>query len=259
MKITTKPEDQKSLIPVTPENDDERSIGKHYLVIDIDMCKVKKNDQTMLEYSVNKNHLDLLKILTLDEKSPKIVDGKPLLHVMAAAGGNSHQVKKLLFLGINVNTKDESGRTALHYVALNSENDSHYCTAEVLFEEGANIMAKDKEGRTPMDYFLRSEHKKSNPRVRELFINYMAVPIKPLKMWLDDCEGTLSRDDLKIKSDVEMQGALNLAKKCMLFLIFLVVYSYWLVMFIFSDDGKELVTKICSSNYQKISNNTNKI
>lgn len=211
---TTKPEDKKYLAPVTYEIDDETSIGKHCLVIDIDMCSVRKNDQDILEYSVSKNHMDLLKILTLDEESPKKIDGKSLLHVMAAAGGNSYQIENLLSLGVNVNLKDESGRTGLHYVALNTVNDSHYYTAEVLFKEGANLLEKDKEGRTPMDLFFRSEQKESNPRVRELFLNYMTIPIQPLKIWLGDCEENLCQDDWKIKKGIEKDALDYNAREC---------------------------------------------
>jgi serine protease Do len=56
------------------------------------------------------------------------------------------ELKALLDSGINVNAKDRSGRTALHYAAVLGQAE----LARHLLSRGANVNVKDARGRTPL-------------------------------------------------------------------------------------------------------------
>ena len=66
----------------------------------------------------------------------------------AAAQGNSEAVKQHLTAGTNVNAKDESGWTPLHWATSKVHNK----TAELLIKEGADVNAVNIDGRSPLDY-----------------------------------------------------------------------------------------------------------
>jgi ankyrin repeat protein len=57
-------------------------------------------------------------------------------------------LNKLLAQGVNVNTKDEFGYTALHY-AISRKNKT---IAMILLEHGADVTIQDDDGATPLDY-----------------------------------------------------------------------------------------------------------
>ncbi|MDD4520194.1 MAG: ankyrin repeat domain-containing protein, partial [Alphaproteobacteria bacterium] len=65
------------------------------------------------------------------------------------------EMRKLLDSGVNVNEKDESGQTLLHFISsmglLNS--------AKFLLENGADENIKDNAGKTPLDYAQNEEIK----------------------------------------------------------------------------------------------------
>ena len=63
-------------------------------------------------------------------------------------------VKALLKSGINVNSVDKEGRTALHY-AINADSggsDSSTEIVETLIDRRANVFARDLPGRLPLHY-----------------------------------------------------------------------------------------------------------
>ena len=66
----------------------------------------------------------------------------------AAALGNSEAVKQHLTAGTDVNAKDESGWTPLHWSASKVHNQ----IAELLIEEGADVNAVNKDDLAPLDY-----------------------------------------------------------------------------------------------------------
>ena len=66
----------------------------------------------------------------------------------AAALGNNEAVKQHLTAGTDVNAKDESGWTPLHWAASKVHNK----TAKLLIKEGADVNAINNDGQSPLDY-----------------------------------------------------------------------------------------------------------
>ena len=67
--------------------------------------------------------------------------------------GNVALVRRELSKGVDVNQKNDEGRTPLHLAA----GISNKKIAELLIEKGANINSKDKRGLTPLDYAVEGE------------------------------------------------------------------------------------------------------
>ena len=66
----------------------------------------------------------------------------------AAALGNIEVVKQFLDSGTDVNAKDESGWTPLHWATSKVHNK----TAKLLIKEGADVNAVNKDDLSPLDY-----------------------------------------------------------------------------------------------------------
>ena len=66
----------------------------------------------------------------------------------AAALGNNEAVKQHLTVGTDVNAKDESGWTPLHWAASKVHNK----TTKLLINEGADVNALNNHGLSPLDY-----------------------------------------------------------------------------------------------------------
>ena len=66
----------------------------------------------------------------------------------AAYSGNIDAVKQHLASGTDVNAKDKSGWTPLHWAASKVHNK----TAKLLIKEGADVNAVNKDGQSPLDY-----------------------------------------------------------------------------------------------------------
>ena len=66
----------------------------------------------------------------------------------AAALGNNEAVKQHLTAGTDVNVKDESGWTPLHWAASKVHNK----TAKLLIKEGADVNVVNIDGLSPLDY-----------------------------------------------------------------------------------------------------------
>ena len=65
----------------------------------------------------------------------------------AAQDGDMQAVKDLLDKGANVNAKDDTGKTVLHWVAPARDNPE---MVKVLVAKGADVNAKDNEGETAL-------------------------------------------------------------------------------------------------------------
>ena len=66
----------------------------------------------------------------------------------AAALGNNEAVKQHLAAGTDVNAKDESGWTPLHWATSKVHNK----TTKLLIKEGADVNALNNHGLSPLDY-----------------------------------------------------------------------------------------------------------
>jgi ankyrin repeat protein len=64
----------------------------------------------------------------------------------AALEGNTDTVRELIQEGVDINQRDENGRTALMFAVMNS----HYETMKVLLEHGADVQAKSDQGGTAL-------------------------------------------------------------------------------------------------------------
>ena len=67
---------------------------------------------------------------------------------LAAKNGNIGAVRQHLASGVDVNAKDDSGWTPLHWAASKVHNK----TAKLLIKEGADVNAVNKDGLSPLDY-----------------------------------------------------------------------------------------------------------
>ena len=87
-------------------------------------------------------------------------------------------LKKLLSLGINVNSNDEFGQTPLHLAIDSAFEDAIYIydtekkivepdlkLIKLLVENGANPYKKDNNGQSPLDWAIR---RKNNEFIRKL-------------------------------------------------------------------------------------------
>jgi ankyrin repeat protein len=64
----------------------------------------------------------------------------------AALDGNTEKVRELIQQGVDINQRDDDGRTALMFAVINS----HYETMRVLLEHGADVNAKSNKGGTAL-------------------------------------------------------------------------------------------------------------
>ncbi len=106
-----------------------------------------KNDagQTALDLALNQGRKDVGELL--------VAKGAAVSSIQAAARlGDLAKVKAFLEQGIDVNAKDENGRTALHIAAQNKHQD----IVELLLSNGADVHAKEKNGYTPLFYGIFS-------------------------------------------------------------------------------------------------------
>ena len=74
--------------------------------------------------------------------------------VVAVELGNIEAVKQHLNDGTEVNAKGGTGRTPLHWAAI----EGHKEITELLIAEGADVNAKDDGGETPLDFAIRRNH-----------------------------------------------------------------------------------------------------
>ena len=101
-------------------------------------------DHPVLFLAVKGGNLALLKKLVNRGLDPKTRDdeGRTLLHFV----NSEEEVEYLLDLGLDVMSLDDNGETPLHYVARSG----NLKLASILIEHGADVSAKDASGWTPL-------------------------------------------------------------------------------------------------------------
>jgi ankyrin repeat protein len=67
---------------------------------------------------------------------------------------NMRFMRRLVKIGVSINTVDEDGRIPLHYVCKNGNVEA----ALYLIELGSNTAIKDKKGFTPLELALKHKH-----------------------------------------------------------------------------------------------------
>ena len=85
-------------------------------------------------------------LLVLAVVAAKAADPTPLM--LAAASGNTNEVRSLLANGADTDTTDKHGMTALHGAAVGGHAD----IAKLLVEAGAHTETRGNNGRTPLHY-----------------------------------------------------------------------------------------------------------
>ncbi|GBO41154.1 Ankyrin-3 [Araneus ventricosus] len=121
------------------------------------------NFRETYRFGPNPLHLTILNALSelilVENKnmnSSIIDDFEPLL-LLAAAFGDESIVTFCLKMGCNVNSRNESGLTALHLAALNNRKD----IVTILLDSGADIDIKNDEGVTALCYAARGNGKET--------------------------------------------------------------------------------------------------
>ena len=75
----------------------------------------------------------------------------------AAEEGDLEAIKRHLAAGTDVNAKDESGRTTLHWVSI----EGHKEAAKLLIASGADVNAKDDKSLTPLNFSASNNNKET--------------------------------------------------------------------------------------------------
>ena len=87
-------------------------------------------------------------------KEEKTVVNPDVLLLKSARNGNISEVKRLIKEGVDVNTQDNEGRTALMLTSYFGQTE----VTKLLLEQGADIEAQDNEGHTALTLATEQGH-----------------------------------------------------------------------------------------------------
>ena len=123
------------------------------------MCiRDRKNDgqKTPLHLAVQYGQLSIVKHLIEcgAQIDPKDTSDRTPLHFAQ----NLSIVKHLHERGAQINSKDTDGRTLLHFAAQLKKKDPESTIGKYLLEHGAKVHLKDIEGFTPLDLAIHAGH-----------------------------------------------------------------------------------------------------
>lgn len=138
---------------------------------DVNVAGAKGNlkNQTVLYLAVTRGLEELVKKLLDKGADPNIADsegGIALAESVIGAKINENIVKMLLEKGAKVNQTEATGRTALSYLAENSQApvETRKNVAKMLLDAGADKTIKDKKGKTALDW----AKEKKNAEIAEM-------------------------------------------------------------------------------------------
>lgn len=104
-------------------------------------------------------------------------DGCSILH-MATMYGFIDGLKYFIFLGVDINGRDNQNRTPLH-CAFTFLNKNIHSTVDILVKNGADLYAKDDAGRTPIWYCREGEGRQF---VQDRTIQYLNKALNRLQI-----------------------------------------------------------------------------
>lgn len=134
-----------------------------------------KEDQYVIQ-----KYLNGLTTNSKENKRNEIFGKQQEIHQLTKAG-QIEKVRRMVQNGVDVNSPDENGRTALH---IASEL-GHNIDMQVLFDLGANINAQDEQGRTPLMYAARAAERDASVLLvsRQANINIQDIDGKRALEW----------------------------------------------------------------------------
>lgn len=101
-------------------------------------------------------------------KGWRLQPGRLRKFMRAAKSGKEEMLKKLLEKGVDVNSRDNTGHTAL----MSAAGRGHYVCVDLLLRKGADKDAKDRKGNTAHDIAVENNHKE----IAELLHSQELVP-----------------------------------------------------------------------------------
>lgn len=132
---------------------------------EVDYSKVTIKGWNCLDYVMVNNNREVCDFLINSSTIEKIYCQR---HLFQAAKYNFIEIIKFLVShGININSKDSAGKTALHYATEKNNKE----IVEFLISQGANVLVKDKNGST----LLHSAAMGNCKEITELLISKGAI------------------------------------------------------------------------------------
>ena len=122
-----------------------------------DINTTSKQKMTALNYAINANNLDAIKLLIEKGADPNTVVNKETgqtLLMRAAENGRNDLVEALIEAGADINTTSKQKMTALNY-AINANNDE--IIRLLLNASDINISAQDNNGYSALRFAVRQE------------------------------------------------------------------------------------------------------
>ncbi len=121
------------------------------LADEANMQKQKKREEQLrrwkeIEESMENNTIEAYEKTYQRNKSSKVRFPKSCVFLAACSSGDTDEVKQHLKLGVNINTTNIDGLTALHQACI----DANIEMVKFLVENNADINAQDNEGWTPL-------------------------------------------------------------------------------------------------------------
>lgn len=124
----------------------QKKIVEKLLKAGADKSIVDANGYSASDYAEDENQYQLQKYLNTEER--------PAIH-QATIDGLIENVERMVAQGVDINTKDDYGRTVLHLAAAVN----HTIDMRVLLNLGVDIDAKDQQSRTALMYAAAAGHR----------------------------------------------------------------------------------------------------